>query len=408
MGTNGVKKMANSATVILNMQRVRKDGRAAVKLRVIINRKTTYINLDVHWFPKLFADGVCRGRQKKDLECDDINLIIGDALAKASEIFVQYRLRRVGLTMDAFLREFKTNLNTDDFLIYYERKMLDRLRDGEIEYSSKLSHQVTLNHLRAWKKYILFSELNDRTAYLFEKYLVKKTGSQSMNSRWGQHRNFKTYLNMAKRDRIEFLHPYDFFSAKTTESKFVPLSQSQFREIWKGYQDGTYTGTCRHVVRAFLFCCVTGMRHSDVRRVAMDWIDGDFFDFMPQKTKNHGTRVRVPASSEALRLMAEEINEVGREPMFRSISEQKQNKIMTEVGRSVGFVKTNLCFQIARETFATLYMEMDGKLEVLASFLGHTTTSMTEKYVKIRDQRKREEMERISLFFSLKGDRRKE
>jgi integrase len=370
---------------------------AAIYLRVIIHRKIQYINLDVSWYPSLFLDGECRKFGK--VKPDDINLIISDALAKASEIFIQYRLRRIPLSMEAFLREFKTNLNKDDFLVYYKNKMMQRLKEGEIESSSRRSHEVTLNHLRNWKKVLLFSELDDRTAFNFERYLVKKTGSQSMNSRWGQHRNFKTYLNAAKRDNIEFIHPYDYYSAKTCASKFIPLTQDQFRTIWKEYHSRGYVGTERAVVRGFLFCCVTAMRHSDVRRVCLDWVEGDFFDFIPQKTKRHGTRVRVPASKEALILMAEEMNEVGREPMFRSISEQKQNKIMTQIGKKIGFMKTNLCFQIARETFATLYMEMDGKLEVLASLMGHTTTSMTEKYVKIRDQRKREEMDRISSFF---------
>jgi integrase len=329
---------------------------------------------------------------KSDKSADDLNLIIGDAMARSSEIFVQYRLRRKALTMAQFLIEFKTNLNKDDFLAYYEFKMLQRLKEGEIELPTRINHQVTLNHLRNWKKNILFSELDDRTAYQFEKYLLRKTGAQSMNARWGQHRNFRTYLNAAKREKIEFMHPYDYFSPKTGISRFIPLTQDQFQTIWDCYQEGIYLGTEREVVRAFLFCCVTGMRHGDVRRVTMDWIDGDFFDFIPYKTRRHGTKVRVPASREALDLMADEMDEVGREPMFSRITEQKQNELVREVGKSIGF-SINLCFQIARETFATLYMEQDGKLEVLASFLGHTTTKMSEKYVKIRDQRKRQEMD---------------
>jgi len=124
---------------------------------------------------------------------------------------------------------------------------------------------------------------------------------------------------------------------------------------------------------------------------------GIFLIFTPYKTRKHGTKVRVPASKEALRLIGDELREVGKLPMFSSIPEQKQNEYMRNIGRGFKF-KINLCFQVARETFATLYMEQDGKLEVLASFLGHTTTKMSEKYVKIRDQRKRQEMERISSF----------
>jgi integrase len=400
--TKIIQKMAHSAKIFLNTDRIRKDGKASIYLRVIIDRVIKKINLDIAWYPEYFQNEKCLPRDKKDKTYSDINLIIDDALAKSTEIFIQYRLRRKALLMSQFLVEFKTNLNKDDFLAFYEWKMLQRLKEGEIELSTRISHQVTLNHLRAWKSVILFSELNDRTAYQFEKYLIKKTGAKTINARWGQHRNFRTYLNAAHRDKIDFIHPYDYFKVKTTRGRFIPLTQEQFYQIWEGYQAARYLGTEREVVRAFLFCCVTGMRHGDVRRVSLDWIDGDFFDFTPYKTRKHGTRVRVPASKEALDLIADEVDEVGRSPLFRRITEQKQNQFMRQIGKEIGF-NINLCFQVARETFATLYMEHDGKLEVLASFLGHTTTKMSEKYVKIRDQRKRQEMERISAFVKRKG-----
>ena len=389
--------MGQSAKAIINKKRIRLDGRARIYLRVIISRDVKDINLEVTWYPELFDNGECLARYKGDKEAKDVNLIVSDAIAKASEIFIQYRLRRKTINLSSFISDYVTNINKDNFIAYYEAKMLERLRDGEIELSTRINHQVTLNHLKSWKRILLFSELDDRTAYQFEKYLLKKTGALSINARYGQHRNFRTYLNAAKKEKIEFTNPYEFFRLKTAMGRFIPLTIDQFRFIWENYHNRVYKGREREAVRAFLFCCVTGMRHGDVRRVTTDWIDGDFFDFTPYKTRKHGTKVRVPASKEALRLIGDELREVGKLPMFSSIPEQKQNEYMRNIGRGFKF-RINLCFQVARETFATLYMEQDGKLEVLASFLGHTTTKMSEKYVKIRDQRKRQEMERISSF----------
>src|SRR5690606_5735006 len=160
------------------------------------------INLGIVWFPAYFMDGECLSLSNStDKAVADLNLIIGDAIARASEIFIQYRLRRKMLTINQFLLEFATNLNKDDFLAYMEFKMLQRLKEGEIELPTRINHQVTLNHLKNWRKTILFSELDDRTAYQFEKYLNLRTGAQSMNARWGQHRNFRTYLNAAKREK---------------------------------------------------------------------------------------------------------------------------------------------------------------------------------------------------------------
>jgi integrase/recombinase XerD len=392
--------ISHSLKFVTEKHRIKKDGSAALYLRVTINRQSKKIPVKISWPVNQWdeAKQVCRPRHKADKECDDINLILRDTLARATEIFVQYRLRRLGLSIDTFLKEFNSNFNRDNFLVYYEQKMKNRLRDGEISSGSFRIHLTTLNHLKTWKKEILFSELTDKSAIEFEAWLKRKTGCQSKNARWCQHKNFKTYLNSAKRDNINFVNPYDFFKAKCEMGRFIPLTQYEFLEFWHYYNGIEIQGTDREVVRAFIFTCVTGMRHSDVRRVSLDWIDGDFFDFVPKKTQRFGTRVRLPVTKEALDLIADELDEVGQEPMFRRVSEQKQNKYISQIAERLG-IKKNVCFQVGRETFATLYMEQDGKLEVLAAFMGHTSTKMSEKYIKIRDQRKRQESLRISAFF---------
>jgi integrase/recombinase XerD len=392
--------IAVSIKVIINVSRLKKDGTAALYLRVIINRESIKIPLKISW-PPLKWDSkkqLCKPRSLDDKAANDNNLLIRDAIAKANEILITYRLQRLSVSREQFLKDYSSNFSKEDFLAFYRYRMIERLKSGEITLETKKAHEVTYNHLKNWKRQILFSDLDEKTAARFDKYLLDKTGSQKLNARWGQHKNFKTYLNEAKREKISFTHPYDYFSAKQEESRFVPLHQHEFLKLYKEYQSPNCQGTYRNVLRAFLFCCVTGMRHSDVRRVMLDWIDGEFFEFTPYKTRRFGTKVRVPVTKESLDMVADEIDEVGMEPLFRSITEQKQNKIISDIGQFLE-IRTKLCFQIARETFATLYMEKDGKLEVLASFLGHTTTAMSEKYVKIRDARKKEEAVRISSFF---------
>lgn len=175
------------------------------------------------------------------------------------------------------------------------------------------------------------------------------------------------------------------------------MTKDQFLQFWEYYQEPLIHPSHRVVLRAFLFCCVTGMRHGDLRRFDLDWIDREFFDFVPHKTQRYGSLVRMPISKEALDLIADEIDEVDERKMFRQPTEQKQNKYIDKISDLLD-VKMKLCFQIARETFATLYMEHDGELEVLAAFMGRRTTQMSEKYVKIMDKRRKSEGLRISDF----------
>ncbi|WP_057935875.1 site-specific integrase [Algoriphagus resistens] len=389
-----------SSKIIYNPQRIRKDGTVLLYLRVIINREKKDIDLKILWPCERFdvKNQKCLPREKNDQLCEDYNLIIKNELAKATEIFVKFRLRRLDLTLDLFLREYHSQISTEDFYKYYKKKVNLRYRAGEIAEPTRNNHLGTLRKLKQWKPKLSFFELDAKTAQNFDSWMLRKTPCKSLNGRACHHKNFKSYVRAAiQQDEIQCINPYHFFKAKTEMGRFQPLTKDQFLQFWDYYQDPLIHPTHRAVLRAFLFCCVTGMRHGDVRRFSLDWIDGEFFDFIPHKTRRWGTRVRMPITKEALDLIADEIDEIGDTKMFRYPSEQKQNDFINEISDLLE-IKQKICFQIGRETFATLYMEHDGKLEVLASFMGHTSTKMSEKYVKIMDQRSKAEGMRISRF----------
>ena len=380
---------------------VRKDGTSSVFLQVILQGEVLKIYLDAHWYPNYWKDGRAQERTKDDKSARDLNLIIQDVEAKANEIFIQYRLRRKGLTKALFEKEWNTSAPSHNFLTYMERKLEQRLREREIGLSSYKTQLVALHHLKAWKKSIPFETLNERFAFQLDDYLVRRTGSQMLNARAGIHKSVKTYLNQAKSERIEFTHPYDYFSPKTQMGRFQPLHKSEVIALWNLYLKGTLPHSYQDALRAFLFVCLTGMRHSDVRRFRVDWIQGDFIEWVAHKTRRFGTLVKVPTNNYILRLIMDEMEYRDPQKLFQGVTEQKQNEYVRAIGEDLR-LSTRVCFQVGRETFATLYIEHDGKLDVLASMLGHTTTKMSEKYVKIRDQRKKEEAHRIASFFEEK------
>ncbi|AWW32457.1 hypothetical protein DN752_21180 [Echinicola strongylocentroti] len=388
-----------SSKIVCHPKRIRKDGTVLLYLRVIVDRRKKDIDLKLFWPIDLFdkKNGKCKPRHKGDQLCDDYNIMLRDAEAKATEVIVKYRLKRQPLTLDLFLKEYHNQLSTEDFYAYYEQKVMQRYKLAEIADLTKRNHITTLNKLKEWKPTLTFSELTNKTAQQFDQWMYRKTKCKSLNGRACHHKNFKTYLNYAQNDEIHFIHPYNFFRAKSEMGRYRPLTKDEFLQFWEYYQDPLIHSTYRIVLRAFLLCCVTGMRHGDLRRFNLDWIDGEFFNFIPKKTSRYGTRVRMPITSEAIDLIADEIDEVGDHKMFQYPTEQKQNEIINSISNILE-VKQKICFQIARETFATLYMEHDGKLEVLASFMGHTNTRQSEKYVKIMDQRKKQESLRISQF----------
>lgn len=386
-----------SSLSIIQHPRTRRDGTAAIYLRVTIERQSKRIALNLYWPPRFFRDGECLERHKGDTQARDFNLIIRDALAKGNDILIEYRLRRRAVTLEGFVAQYEEGRPSEDFIAYMAAKMEQRLREKEITLRSYTTQLVTLNHLKNWKRRLPFESLNERTAYQFENYLAQKTGAKSINGRWGRHKTFKTYLNQAKSDRIQFINPYDYFRIKNQMGRFQPLYREELQKLWKLYLRDELIEREQRSLRGFLFVCLTGMRHGDLRRFQMDWVDGEFFSWVPEKTRRFGTPVRVPASSYALRLLADEVADQTKKGLWKAYCEQKQNEYVRAIGERMD-LSTSLCYQVGRETFATLYMERDGKLEILASLMGHTTTKMSEKYIKIRDQRKKEEAHRIASF----------
>lgn len=387
----------SSISTYIKKSYVRRDGMSAIYLQVIIDSEVLRIPINAYWPPAHWKNGRAVERFPADRQALDLNLIIQDTEAKANEILIQYRLRRKNLSKAQFLKDWTTATPSNNVLTYIARKMEQRLREREISLSSYKTQLVTLHHLQSWKKSISFESLTERTAHQFEQYLIIKTGAQSLNARWGIHKTFKTYLNQAKSERIDFTHPYDYFTAKSQMGRFQPLHKSELLSLWNLYLRDELSAPHLDSLRAFLFTCLTGMRHSDVRRFRVDWIQGDFIEFIPKKTQRFGTTVKVPTNNYILRLIMDELEHSDRGRMFQSVVEQKQNEYMRAIGESLR-LSTRLCFQVGRETFATLYIEHEGKLDVLASMMGHSSTKMSEKYVKIRDQRKKEEARRIASF----------
>jgi hypothetical protein len=129
-------------------------------MRVIIDRKKKDLDLKVYWELSRFdlKKRRCIPRFKEDQKCTDYNLLLGDAEAKANEIFIHYRLKRLDLSLEIFLVEFSSTLNKSDFLKYMEEKINLRYRQGEIEESSRDNHMSTFRKLSLWKSTLSFAD----------------------------------------------------------------------------------------------------------------------------------------------------------------------------------------------------------------------------------------------------------
>ena len=139
----------------------------------------------------------------------DYNLIIGQAKGKANDIFVECRLSSQPLSAERFLVEFNTEGSKDDFVSYYYHKVIQRHRKGEITDITKKNHLSTWRALKAFREVVPFYSLGPDFADDFKLYLDKHV--RGLNTRWSRHKDVKTYLNWARKEKIKFEDPYAYF-----------------------------------------------------------------------------------------------------------------------------------------------------------------------------------------------------
>ena len=171
------------------------------------------IPMDLQWPAQLCRDGhvLCLPRHKGDQEATDTNTLLRDALARANDIFMTFRLEKKAFNLDTFMEEWGNNFSKDNFIVYYEQKMMFRYRSGDITADTLKSHRTTLNWLIKFNKMLYFSSFEEEWGCKFDSFLskgIKSRTGNTQNTRWSQHKNVRAYLNLArKHEKLRFLNP---------------------------------------------------------------------------------------------------------------------------------------------------------------------------------------------------------
>lgn len=211
---------------------------------------------------------------------------------------------------------------------------------------------------------------------------------------------FNAGLNKAVREGLLDRNPMTLL-----EKKEKPQRRNSIREFLTIEEIKLAMKTpCRYeiVKKAFLFCCFTGLRYSDMMSLKWSEIylspDGksQYIEHKQVKTRH---MVMVPLSEEALRWMparVEGIDEVFHELTITSTTVEA---LLREWMEAAGINK-HITFHCSRHTAATLLLTLGANLYVVSKLLGHQSVKMTEVYAKIVDKTKIETVGLVNNIFA--------
>lgn len=171
----------------------------------------------------------------------------------------------------------------------------------------------------------------------------------------------------------------------------TPLTAEQLEALCNTH----YAGENTEIQKAFIFCCLTGLRWCDCHTLKYSNIDrrNNILSFEQSKTKHSTTAenysVNIPLEPAALALIGEP-NEAGdNELLFKLPSHEMCTKALKRWTKRAG-IEEKITWHCARVTFATLLLDGNTNVAIIQSLLGHSSLKYINIYAKARDAKKRE------------------
>jgi integrase len=303
---------------------------------------------------------------------------------KVAESIKAKRILEIANGMYGMNEQYSYNSSFLDYLIKIAEKKKAEEDKAQYKWAGTLLH---FKEFSAGKK-VAFRDITPAFLEDFKTYLLKKI---KQNTAHGYFNFVAHALKLAVRDKIIKSNPADEvkrIGATDPNREYLVLE-----EIKK-----LHNTECRHpeTKRAFLFCCFTGLRLSDV--VALTWSNireenGDLILYFRQQKGDKPERMHL--SQQAIEYIGE--RKKSNEKVFKLINLRHISDHFTDWLKAAELEK-KVTFHTSRHTFATLALTYGVELKTVSSLLGHADIKTTEIYAKIIDKKKQEAVAKLPTF----------
>lgn len=256
-------------------------------------------------------------------------------------------------------------------------QQIEKKRES-LSRESYYSYRSSITKLLKFKPVIQFSDLDEEFINNYRRWMLNRGNNENTASK--SLRTLRTMVNMAIRHDHILKNPFQWVRIKKVTGKRDYLNIDEFNNLYSSYKIGGYTNIEKQVFRCFLFCCLTGLRYTDMRLLKATDITDNIVSIKMHKT---GLPVTVPLSTKALELL--------QDGWFRVYCNKVTNRVLRGIIEKSG-IKKRVTFHVARHTFATISITLGMPIEVVSKLLGHTDIKTTQIYAKVVDTLKIKEM----------------
>ena len=265
------------------------------------------------------------------------------------------------------------NRHTEDFITYANKFVALH----PVSAKGKQKYKLAIEKLKKFygKERICAYEITEVQLKRFAKFLEVNHKGETANNIF---RKLKQILTAATSDLYFKVNPAN--GIKVKKSSFLQKAVLSKEELIALYN--TPCGN-KNVARAFLFSATcTGLRFGDVKSLCWRNIQNDHVRVIQNKTN---AAVTIPLNHDAINLLGERGNP--DEKVFILPSHNACLKWLRKWTADAG-IKSHITFHCSRHTFGTILIANNVNLSVASKLMGHHSTSVTERYVRVNEQLK--------------------
>lgn len=360
-------------------KKLNKSGKALIQVEAYRNRKKVYISTGIYVNPLQWDSR--HSRIIRHPHEEELNRMLEEFLLKLEWEELKHWKRGVHISLSDF-KTFNRKNDTEKmtFLLFGRNWVEHSLRKD----TTKKNLLTTLDLLNHFRPSIEFEDITYSFLLEFEDFMRQRMYETNTI---GKHmRQLRTFVNEAiKRGYIQpENYPFRKYQIKTTQSKHSFLLPEEIRRLEK-LELSSCSKSLKHSLKAFLFCCYTGIRYSDF--VLLD--ENNIVTIKGKKwlifrTVKTNAEVSIPLyllfQGKPLRLLQEYHQNVN--DFFHLKSNSSVNKDLKQIG-ILAKIEKHFSFHTARHTNATLLIYNGAQITTVQKLLGHQSVKTTQGYSDI-------------------------
>lgn len=277
----------------------------------------------------------------------------------------------------------KSSYNKQSFYAYVDKEWSHY--EATLKPNTLKKYRSHLNILKSYRKSLNFKDIDNDFLKGYEIYLhTKKLNCKNTIAKalkW-----IKSTFNQAINDGIIDTTPFSRYKISSEPSNREYLTIKEVERLEKLYRSNVLYPNMQETLRAFLFCCFTGLRLSDMKKLAYSEIrEGIIFSVM------HKTQIIVPIPLISRAKLLIDKKNTGN--VFSTVSDQMLNKHLVKIAQIANLEK-KITFHCSRHSFATISLDLGITQNTIQKILGHTNVKTTEIYTHYSINLLKKEMNR--------------